>query len=170
MKEEHDEDKPNPKISCSKSRKSVILRILILLTILVVAITLILIGSSIDLKLEKRNHEWKCGNVIFPLLIDGVSVKFHDKFFTPREIELLKTRNGASGNSTYQIFMEIDQMTRDCQFEYGSFTTRHEYRYISTYFTYTGMHLDGVPWGVGKYEDVHRIVYSTIDEHKYHGF
>ena len=158
MKEEHDEDKPNPKISCSKSRKSVILRILILLTILVVAITLILIGSSIDLKLEQRNHEWKCGNVIFPLLIDGVSVKFHDKFFTPREIELLKTRNGASGNSTYQIFMEIDQMTRDCQFEYGSFENNRG--------TYTGMHIDGVPWGVGMYTNDRRIIYATIEQNR----
>ena len=49
-------------------------------------------------------HEWTCGNTIFPLFIDGESVKFFMKIFSPREIAQLKTLNGDSEISTYKIF------------------------------------------------------------------
>ena len=49
-------------------------------------------------------HEWTCGNMTFPLIIDGSSVKFFMKVFSPREIAQLKTLNGMSEISTYQIF------------------------------------------------------------------
>ena len=138
MKEEHDEDKLNPKRSCSKRSKCIAAAVMLSL-ILVVFIGSILTrpsnefntttrttfieGGYYDLK-EEQTHKWRCGNDTFPILIDGVSVKLYDKIFTPREIELLKTLNGDSEISTHQIFMKIDQMTRDCQFEYGSFRTR----------------------------------------------
>ena len=59
-------------------------------------------------------------------------------------------------------------MTRDCQFEYGSFETDNPLGWSG--YTYTGMHIDGVPWGVGMYEKDNWIYYATIDENKFHGF
>ena len=105
-------------------------------------------------------HEWTCGNMTFPLIIDGSSVKFFMKVFSPREIAQLKSLNGKSEISTYQFFESVDSDTKNCKFEYDSFETDDPLGYS---YTYTGMAIGGVPKGAGFYEDDHWIKYVTFD-------
>jgi len=61
-------------------------------------------------------------------------------------------------------------MTRSCKYEFGTFEVRDRY---TDKQIYTGMHLDGVPVGVGRYESpADFIKYTTtvdINSHD-HGF
>ena len=66
-------------------------------------------------------HEWTCDGQPFDLLIDDESVKLGPKLFSPREIVQLQTLNGDSEISTFDIFVQIDEKTKSCLFEFGSF-------------------------------------------------
>jgi len=57
-----------------------------------------------QLQQHSGGHEWKCGNNTLDILIDGNSVKLGPKWFSPREIEQLKTLNGCSDITTFEIF------------------------------------------------------------------
>ena len=54
--------------------------------------------------IDSKAFECMCGDQAFPLLINGTAVKLGPKRFTQREINELKTLNGASKNTTYEIF------------------------------------------------------------------
>lgn len=60
-------------------------------------------------------HRCKCGNVEFPLLIDGESVQLLTKTFNPEEIERLKTLTEGMRDTTYTIFEQLDRETRNCE-------------------------------------------------------
>ena len=112
-------------------------------------------------------HKWLCGrNTYFDLLIDGPSVKLGPKIFNSREIEQLKTTNSSSGKTTYQLFVDIDEKTKMCEFDFGTFETEA----LSVTSNYTGSHVNGIPDGVGRYENGSVIRYATLVNNEYHGF
>ena len=89
---------------CITKRQQRALYLLVLISVLVVVgvITFNLIDyQSSDEPLPPGPHEWLCGETVFPLLIDGDSVKLYSKIFTPSEIELLKSKNSDDSKSTY---------------------------------------------------------------------
>ena len=118
------------------------------------------------------SHNWRCGHDILPIIIDGNSVKLGPKFFSPYEIEELKHLNPGNNMTTFEIFASIDARTRKCEYEFGTFeveTIGLHYPHIRA--NYTGMHLDGVPSGVGTYETIFTdTIYATIENGERHGF
>ena len=55
-----------------------------------------------------------------------------DKVFTEDEIAILKTLNGSSGETTYEIFKALDAKTRACELTrvaYVDGDTEHSYQY-----------------------------------------
>ena len=65
----------------------------------------------------------KCGDWRFDLLIDGECVRLGPKVFSKAEIAKLKIKDEKSGESTYEIFEDIDRRTRNCEFEMANFRT-----------------------------------------------
>ena len=68
------------------------------------------------------DHEFYCADQdqVHPIIVrevDGVtlSVKLFDKWFSEEEIERLKTLNGSSNETTYEIFKYLDAKTRACE-------------------------------------------------------
>ena len=117
---------------------------------------------------HSAHHEWLCGETYFDLLIDGDSVKLGPKIFTAREIEQLKTKNANSyiGKTTYEVFTEINEKIKFCEYELGTFTVESPgpggaiktTDFTDYDFTYTGTVLDGVPSGYGYYRRTYKIV------------
>ena len=113
-------------------------------------------------------HKWLCGETLFDLLIDGDSVKLGPKVFSQREIELLKTENSDNDKSTYEIFTEIDEKTKRCEFDFGSFEATIPG--LSGSYIWTGSYYNGKPDGVGFYEKDTWIIYATLVDNEFHGF
>ena len=72
----------------------------------------------------QSEHECYCASQgkVHPIIIheddDGnVSVKLFDKSFGEDEIERLKTINGESDLTSYEIFLTLDAITRACEHE-----------------------------------------------------
>ena len=114
------------------------------------------------------DRTWTCGDTTFELMIVNDTVKVGPKVFTRHEANLLKGRNGLSKESTFDILIGIDERVRRCEFEFGTFEIDDPWNMKG--FTYTGMHIGGVPDGVGYYEDELRIKWATIVDKKYHGW
>ena len=76
-----------------------------------------------DLCIQSSEHSCVChgDGKTYPILVheefDGttISVKLFDKEFDPDEIAHLKSLNGLSGETTYQIFQALDAKTRACE-------------------------------------------------------
>ena len=64
-------------------------------------------------------NKCNCGEMTFDLLIDGTSIRLGPKTFSPREIKQLKTLNGSSEFTTFELFTVIDQRIRKCELEFG---------------------------------------------------
>ena len=111
--------------------------------------------EEVLLCIDSGFHQCTCGQTTSHLLIYGPSVKLFNKIFSPREIELLKTRNGDSELTTFEIFTAIDQRTRNCTYEFKSYTLNNG----ST--TYTGTTYGTYRQGLGSQETEDHIVYAT---------
>ena len=92
-----------------------------------------------------------CGDAKFDFIIDGECVRLGPKVFSKAEIERLKIRDEESGESTYEIFEDIDEKTRSCEFELANFRTFQGEGLQPSIF-YRGSLLNGVKHGIGIYE------------------
>ena len=103
-----------------------------------------------------------CGDIEHPLIIDGESVRVGPKQFSEREIAQLKTLREGQTVSTYEIFESLDQTTRECGFEFGTFDFDYDE-------TYTGQHQGMVPQGSGVIEFEETFIHGTYLNGEQHG-
>ena len=76
---------------------------------------------------------------------------------------------GKAKQNTYEIFEEIDEMTKNCEFDLANFKTiQGEGLKPSTF--YRGSVLNGVMQGIGIFESSNSKEYATMRNNKYDGF
>ena len=83
------------------------------------------------------SNEWCCDGVTHPLIIDDIdgtiSVKLYEKHFDEREIEELKKVHSFHERSTYEIFEEIAEKTKRCEYTMDTFEMTDPYFKTSTF-------------------------------------
>ena len=84
-----------------------------------------------------ESNQWCCDGITHPLIIDTIkekiSVKLGEKYFDEREITELKKVHSFHERSTYDIFEEITERTKRCEYTIDSYVISDPYYRESQY-------------------------------------
>ena len=68
------------------------------------------------------------------------------------------------------MFTKIDAKTRRCEYDWGTSIRVWAPHGLAGKYTYTGTLVNGVPNGIGRYENKNYIIYATIEDNEVEGF